>query len=85
MGGLKTFRDTSTGRVWLDMNNFFDVTSSVSVTGVQMISTAHGAGFTFANQGDVTARFAATWRRPMARVCSRDGLQRATATDLGYV
>lgn len=54
VGGLKTFRDTATGRIWLDMNNFFDVTSSVSVTGLQMISTAQGAGFTFANEADVS-------------------------------
>ncbi len=53
VGGLKTFRDTSTDRIWLDMNNFFDATSSASVTGLQMISTAQAAGFTFARQSDV--------------------------------
>ena len=53
VNGLKTFKDTSTGRVWLDMNNFFDVTSNSSVTGNQMIATAQAAGFTFAKEGDV--------------------------------
>ena len=54
VSGLKTFKDTSTGRIWLDMNNFFDVTSNNSVTGLQMISTAQAAGFTFAAKADVT-------------------------------
>lgn len=54
VSGLKTFKDTLTGRIWLDMNNFFDATSNNSVTGLQMISTAQAAGFTFAGKTDVT-------------------------------
>lgn len=54
VNGLKTFKDTSTGRVWLDMNNFFDITSSNGATGNQMISTAQAAGFTFAKKSDVS-------------------------------
>lgn len=54
VNGLKTFKDTSTGRIWLDMNNFFDITANNSVTGLQMISTAQAAGFTFADKAAVT-------------------------------
>lgn len=54
VNGLKTFKDTSTGRVWLDMNNFFDINSSNGATGNQMIATAQAAGFTFAKKSDVS-------------------------------
>jgi hypothetical protein len=53
VNGLKTFKDTSTGRVWLDMNNFFDINSSNGTTGNQMIATAQAAGFTYAKKSDV--------------------------------
>lgn len=53
VGGLKTFRDTSTGRIWLDMDNFFDAAAINGTTGLQMISTAQAAGFIFANRDDV--------------------------------
>jgi hypothetical protein len=55
VNGLKTFKDTSTGRVWLDMNNFFDAAAENGSTGLQMISAAQAAGFTFAKKTDVTA------------------------------
>jgi hypothetical protein len=51
--GLKTFTDTNTGRVWLDINNFFDATATYGTTGLQMIATAQEAGFTFALRSDV--------------------------------
>lgn len=47
VGGLRTFQDTGTGRVWLDLNNFFDQTTN------QMIAAANAAGFTFAARSDV--------------------------------
>jgi hypothetical protein len=53
VSGLKTFQDTNTGRIWLDMNNFFDASANVSTTGYNMINTAQNAGFTFATQSDV--------------------------------
>ena len=45
--GLRTFQDTNTGRVWLDLNNFFNQSSS------SMIATANLAGFTLANSTDL--------------------------------
>ena len=48
--GLTTFTDTNTGRVWLDMDNFFDqATGSSTFTPNQMITTAEAAGFTLAD------------------------------------
>lgn len=47
VNGLRTFHDDSSGRYWLDMDNFFSMCS----TG--MISKASAAGFTFASKRDV--------------------------------
>ena len=54
VNGLKTFQDTETGRIWLDMNNFFDAAAANGPIGLDMISTAQAAGFTFANKADVS-------------------------------
>lgn len=54
IAGLKTFKDVSTGRTWLDMNNFFDASASNTVSGTQMMATAQAAGFTVATRTDVT-------------------------------
>lgn len=48
VNGLHTFQDQTTGRVWLDMNNFFNQTFD------QMAATAAAAGFSIANQSDVS-------------------------------
>lgn len=53
VGSLTTFRDTNTGRIWLDMNNFFDATASVGTTGFDMIAIAKAHGFTIANAADL--------------------------------
>lgn len=53
IAGLRTFQDTNTGRVWLDMDNFFDAAATNGTSGNDMISIAQGAGFTFAAQSDV--------------------------------
>jgi len=53
--GLTTFTDTNTGRVWLDMDNFFNqATGSSTYTPNEMITTAEAAGFTFADTAAVT-------------------------------
>ena len=49
VGGFRTFQDTDTGRVWLDLNNFFGETTN------QMIAQANAAGFTFVLRSDVDA------------------------------
>jgi hypothetical protein len=54
VNGFKTFRDTSTNRIWLDMNNFFDATASNGSTGLQMIAAAESAGFVVASREDVS-------------------------------
>jgi hypothetical protein len=48
VGGYGTFQDTNTGRVWLDLNNFFNESYS------QMAATANSLGFTVAMYGDVS-------------------------------
>lgn len=53
IGGLTTFQDTNTGRVWLDMDNFFDEAANNGTSGVDMIAAAIDAGFTFAGLADV--------------------------------
>ena len=58
VNGLRTFQDTNTGRVWLDMDNFFDSSASTGTSGNAMINTAAAAGFTFAPRGDVEALLA---------------------------
>ena len=47
IGGLATFTDTNTGRNWLKLNNFFNV------SGTNMIAVATAAGFTVATRADV--------------------------------
>jgi hypothetical protein len=46
-GGYKRFLDQNTGRVWLDLNNFFNQSYN------QMAAAATAAGYTLATQGDV--------------------------------
>jgi hypothetical protein len=53
VAGLRTFQDTNTGRIWLDMDNFFDSSASNGTAGFAMITTAQNAGFTFALRSDV--------------------------------
>jgi hypothetical protein len=53
VGSLRTFKDTNTGRVWLDMDNFFDPTATIGSTPNNMIAIAQNAGFTFATENDV--------------------------------
>lgn len=47
VGGLRTFADTATGRVWLDLDNFVDLSVQ------QMIDAAALGGFTWATTADV--------------------------------
>jgi len=47
VGSFTTFEDTNTGRVWLDLNNFFNQTPD------SMIAAATSAGFTFATETDL--------------------------------
>lgn len=47
VGGYRTFQDTITGRVWLDMDNFFGMSTAA------MVSAANAAGFSFATTADV--------------------------------
>src|SRR5574343_1499909 len=54
INGLHTFSDTSTGMVWMDLDNYFDsATGTGSMTGLQMISAAQAAGFTVATLSQV--------------------------------
>lgn len=53
VNGLKTFKDTNTSRVWLDMNNFFTPDGNNGSTGLEMMALAQQAGFTFATKSDV--------------------------------
>jgi hypothetical protein len=43
VNGYSTFQDTNTGRVWLDLNNFFNKSFN------EMATAATGAGFTLAD------------------------------------
>lgn len=52
VGALRTFQQVSTGRIWLDMDNFFGMTAN------QMFAVAAGAGFTGATGADVSQLFA---------------------------
>ncbi len=47
IGGLATFTDTNTGRNWLKLNDFFNM------SGTDMIAAATAAGFTVAVRSDV--------------------------------
>ena len=49
IAGYSTFQDLNTGRIWLDMNNFFNQNTT------DMVTAATAAGFTFANRSDVSA------------------------------
>lgn len=53
VAGLSTFQDINTGRVWLDLDNFFDASATNSISGFDMIAAAQNAGFTFAIRSDV--------------------------------
>lgn len=54
VAGLKTFTDTNTGRVWLDLDNFFDSASATtSTTPASMMTAAAAAGFTLASGTDL--------------------------------
>lgn len=53
VGRLTTFQDTNTGRVWLDMNNFFDPTATYGTRGTTMLDTATAYGFTIASSVDL--------------------------------
>lgn len=54
INGLRTFSDTGTGMVWMDLDNYFDsATGTGTMTGFQMISAAQAAGFTVATQSQV--------------------------------
>lgn len=53
VSGLTTFKDTNTGRIWLDMDNFFNDLATAGTTGFDMITAAANAGFTFATRADV--------------------------------
>jgi len=51
VGGLGTFVDVNTSRVWLRMDNFFNKSAD------QMLATAQAQGFSFADQADVNQLF----------------------------
>lgn len=51
VNGLGTFVDTNTGRQWLRLDNFFNVSAN------QMIATATASGFTVATLADLQALF----------------------------
>lgn len=56
VGGYRTFQDTSSGLVWLDMDNFFDgATGTGSMTGLQSMAAAQAAGFQVATRAQVQA------------------------------
>ena len=47
VNGFRTFQDSNTNRIWLDVDNFFNLTPN------QMISAASAQGFIFAGKTDV--------------------------------
>ena len=47
IGGFKTFQDLNTGRIWLDLNNFFNQSTN------DMLGAASTAGFSLAKRTDV--------------------------------
>lgn len=57
VGSLTTFQDTNTGRIWLDLNNFYDAAANNGTTGFNMISIAAANGFTIANRQDLDQLF----------------------------
>lgn len=50
VNGLHTFKDTNTGRIWLDLNDF---NGNTSLTANGMAAAAVNAGFKVANRSDV--------------------------------
>jgi hypothetical protein len=48
IGGFGTFQDENTGRIWLDMDNFFNKSTT------DMVAAATAPGFTFATYADVS-------------------------------
>lgn len=53
VGGLRTFQDSNTGRIWLDIDNFFNADASVGMTGYEMVAAAQTLGFAVANTADI--------------------------------
>lgn len=52
--GYRTFQDTNTGRIWLDMDNFFDrATATSAFTRSAIMAVAASAGFSVAFRADV--------------------------------
>lgn len=51
VGAFRTFQDMTTGRVWLDMNNFFNMSIN------SMVGAANAGGFTWASRSDVMDLF----------------------------
>ncbi|MEP7000107.1 MAG: PEP-CTERM sorting domain-containing protein [bacterium] len=51
VAGLRTFQDVNTGRVWLDLDNFFGLTAN------EMFTIASSAGFASANATDLNQLF----------------------------
>lgn len=51
VAGLRTFQDVNTGRVWLDLNNFFGATAN------EMFAVASAAGFASASEADLNQLF----------------------------
>ena len=47
IGGFKTFQDLNTSRIWMDLNNFFNMSTD------DMVSSASTAGFSLAKKTDV--------------------------------
>jgi len=54
VNGLHTFRDTNTGRIWLDLNNFYDANGNSTFTAFGMVQAAQNAGFTVATGADLS-------------------------------
>ncbi len=52
IGGFRTFKDTNTGYVWLDLDNFFNASYN------EMKAAANAAGFTVANSNTLGVLFA---------------------------
>jgi len=49
VGGLRTFQDTASGRIWLDLDLFSGLTLR------DMVASSNAAGFTLATRADVEA------------------------------
>jgi hypothetical protein len=54
VNGFTTFTDTSTNRVWMKLDNFYDSATGISTyTGNQMFAAAQAGGFTVATLPDI--------------------------------